>query len=202
MDKHIILPEDCIFTKDLENFTKSSDKYITLLINFSDLKNLEKNKNVMNNKFDRIIIDEYHELSASHTELYDIAIKIPSKHKWAVTATPFVNKEMINNIINFIAKTKIQSKNISKYKMYINTFSDMFRKNTKKTIEKEFKLPKIKEISYYLNFSDKERLYYDTLISNDKTKLEQMKRYFCINPSLLSLKLRPWLFKKPSNPDF
>jgi SNF2 family DNA or RNA helicase len=184
-EKHIILPEDCEFVTDLQNFRKNNDKYTTIVITYPDLKYICNFKDICNTLWDRIIIDEYHELTNLPDEMYYMMEnKISAKYKWAVTATPFINKNMIHNIVNFVAKNKINSKNISKYKMYINTFVDMFRKNTKKTIEKELKLPKIKESTYYLNFSEKESLYYNTLISSDNQKLEQMKRYFCINPSL------------------
>ncbi len=152
--------------------------YITTYLNYSSIQNIKFIE------FDRIIVDEYHELVNNYKQIYEQIKKINSKYKWAITATPFVNKEMIYNIVNFIAKYPINSKNISKYKMYINTFTDMFRKNVKRTIEKELKLPKIKELVYYLDFSDKERLYYDTLLNTDTVKLQETKRFFCINPSL------------------
>lgn len=173
-NKHIKLPDNSTFQI---NNLEPSDKKITLLISFDNL-----NSDITNKEWDRLIVDEYHE-TVNSVQNSSIT-KIKSKFKWAVTATPFVNKEMIHNIMNFIAKNKIQSKNIGKYKMYINLFADMFRKNTKRTIEKEIKLPKIKESSYYLNFSDKEKLFYDTLMNTNGDKLEQMRRFFCINPSL------------------
>lgn len=176
IQKHIIMPENHDYC--INNVIHQEGKFITNIVTYDKIKELTELPD-----FDRIIVDEYHEVF-SNKSLREKLEKINSKYKWAVTATPFINKEMIHNILNFIAKNKIANTNISKYKMYINLFADMFRKNTKRTIEKELKLPKIKEISYYLKFSEKEKLYYTTLINNNKEKLEQLQRYFCINPSL------------------
>lgn len=130
-------------------------------------------------KFTRVVIDEFHEIAEVKGSQVD---KLNADFKWVVTATPFVNSSMIANIINFVGKVPIQYQNITKYKKYINTFSEMFRKNTKKNVETELGLPQIKELKYYLTFSSKEKLFYDSIVnSNDIIK---MKRNFCINPSL------------------
>ncbi len=130
-------------------------------------------------KFNRVVVDEFHEIVNEKANNLD---KLHANFKWVVTATPFVNSQMINNILNWIGKYPIQYQQITKYKKYINTFSEMFRKNTKQNVEKEIGLPQIKEIKYYLTFSQKERLYYDSICnSSDANK---MRKNFCINPNL------------------
>ncbi len=130
-------------------------------------------------KFNRVVIDEFHEIVNEQANNLD---KLHANFKWVVTATPFVNSQMINHILNWIGKYPIQYQQITKYKKYINTFSEMFRKNTKANVEKEIGLPQIKEIKYYLTFSQKERLYYDSICnSSDANK---MRKNFCINPNL------------------
>ena len=132
-----------------------------------------------NFKFTRIVIDEFHEIADIKYNLVD---KLNADYKWVVTATPFVNSHMIAHIINFVGKYPIQYQNIIKYKKYINIFSEMFRKNTKKNVENEINLPHIKEIKYFLTFSQKEKLFYESIINNQD--VIKMKRNFCINPSL------------------
>ncbi len=130
-------------------------------------------------KFTRIVVDEFHEIINEKDNNID---KLNADYKWVVTATPFVNSQMINHILNWVGKYPIKYNNITKYKNHINTFSEMFRKNTKKNVENELNLPQIKEIKYYLNFSQKERLFYDSITnSQDESK---MKKNFCINPNL------------------
>ena len=137
---------------------------------------------MLKKKWNRVIIDEYHEII--NKDIYKKIQKINTEYKWIVTATPFVSVEIMHHILNFIGKNKIESKKIGKYKMYIEIYADLFRKNTKKSVEIEFKLPKIKESIYYLNFTEKEKLFYDTLNYENKKDTEQKQRYFCINPSL------------------
>ena len=141
-------------------------------------------QNLLNFNWDRVIIDEYHEIITKPN--YDVIKNIKSKYKWAITATPFINKDIVYYLINYIGKNKIESKKISKYKMYINVYAEIFRRNTKKTIENELKLPKIKEITYYLNLSAKERLFYDS-IQNLKVKNKEkdaIRKQYCITPYL------------------
>ncbi len=130
-------------------------------------------------KFTRVVVDEFHEIVNSPFNNLD---KLYADFKWVVTATPFVNSQMINNILNWVGKYPIQYQQITKYKKYINTFSEMFRKNTKTNVTSELGLPQIKEIKYYLTLSPKERLYYDSICNS--ADAHKMKKNFCINPNL------------------
>ena len=143
--------------------------------------------------YDRLIVDEFHELfdyNIKKTNSYEKIVQINSKFRWAVSATPLINSSMIYNIFNFVAKNKINLLNITKYKMYLDIFSDMFRRNTKQSILAELELPKIHEQIYYLGLSNKEELRYNSLsITNNYiniTKTEFIKRQmdFCINPAM------------------
>jgi SNF2 family DNA or RNA helicase len=112
--------------------------------------------------------------------------EVNSEYKWAITGTPFVNSLMINNILNFIAKHKITSPNISKYKMYLDVFCDMFRKNTKESVESELALPKIKEMTYILRLSEMESTMLNSICGSGIDKETSITRQmaFCINPNL------------------
>ena len=93
---------------------------------------------------------------------------------------------MINNILNFVAQHKIKSPNISKYKMYLDVFCDMFRKNTKESVECELVLPKINEMTYILTLSEIESNMLNSIcnsgIDKETSVIRQMA--FCINPNL------------------
>jgi SNF2 family DNA or RNA helicase len=168
------------------HWIKEYEKHVNIEYNTNNIliTTFDKmNSEILNDEYDRLIVDEYHEVVLK-SEIYDKINEIKTKYKWAVTATPFINNDMIYNIVNFIAKNKLESKKIAKYKMYLEVFSEMFRKNTKLNITQEVKLPPVKEITYYLTLSNRERLYYDTLIDSKGICFDLMKRYFCINPNL------------------
>jgi SNF2 family DNA or RNA helicase len=150
-----------------------------MICTFSDILKLKLNDII----WDRVIIDEFHELTENEN-CYDEIINIKSKFKWAVTATPFVNEKMMFFIINFVCKEKIKEINIGKYKRYVDLFTLIFRKNTKENVKVEHNIPKINQETYYFDFTEKERLYYDSIIDNNKEEINKKKRFFCINPCL------------------
>ncbi len=173
-NSELIVCNGAISPHDIAQYNESAEKLI-VLGTFEHLKSGA----FIKFKFTRIVIDEFHEIADVKGSMID---KLNADFKWVVTATPFVNSNMISNILNWVGKVPVQYANITKYKKYINTFSEMFRKNTKANVTSELGLPQIKEIKYYLTFSQKEKLFYDS-ICNSKD-IVQMKRNFCINPSL------------------
>lgn len=177
--KHIKDEQNFInFNSSGSSLVPDSSNY-TILISFSDYN--EHFEFLNNIKWDRVIIDEFHETIIK--KFYNKVINIKAKYKWAVSATPFINSDMIFNILNFIASKKITNTKISKHKKYLDIFTNMFRRNTKDSITAEVKLPRIKEIAYYLDFSEKERLYYKTVEYKDT--IDRLK--FCINPNIYLL---------------
>jgi len=167
---------------ELNNLKKSDDKSIIALVTYAKL---ETCKNILKIDFTRLIIDEFHELYDKKDKTFPLIDDIKSKYKWAVTGTPFVNSFMINKILNFIVKNKITNEKISKYKAYLDTFCEMFRKNTKESVEQELELPRINEKIYILKLSDFERTIYDSLTTGvDKDTLITRQMAFCVNPNL------------------
>ncbi len=173
-NSELIVCNGLISPQDILQYNETVEKLI-VIATFEHLKSGA----FIKFKFTRIVIDEFHEIADVKGSMID---KLNADFKWVVTATPFVNSNMIGHIINFVGKVPIQYSNITKYKKYINTFSEMFRKNTKANVTSELGLPQIKEIKYYLIFSQKEKLFYDSICYSKD--IMQMKRNFCINPSL------------------
>ena len=171
-----------IYTNDTIDLTKYKKPTI-VLITYHKLTIFKK---LLTTQFTRLIIDEFHELFDKKDKSYPLINDIKSHYKWAITATPFVNSLMINNILNFIAKYKITSPYISKYKMYLDIFCNMFRKNTKESVECEITLPKINEITYILTLSEMENVMLNSIctsgIDKETSVIRQMA--FCINPNL------------------
>jgi hypothetical protein len=167
---------------DSIDLTTYSDKPTIVLIVY---KKLEKCSKLLTTRFTRLIIDEFHELFDKKDMIFPLVNEVNAKYKWAVTGTPFVNSLMINNILNFVVKNKITNPSISKYKAHINTFCDMFRKNTKESVALELALPRINEKIYVLKLSDFEKTMYDSLDSGvDAETLITRQMAFCINPNL------------------
>jgi len=134
--------------------------------------------------YTRVIVDEFHEICDKDMTYFSRICEINALYKWAISATPLINESMIFNIAQFISKNKPQNKNISKYKSYLNVFSQMFRRNTKESTKHESNMKKIKELVYYFDFSEKEKLFYDSLeITNNHEKF-QRKLDFCIHPNI------------------
>ncbi len=151
--------------------------------------------------WDRVIIDEFHELfTSSQTKgksstdttsqtntnsRFDTILAIKATNRWAVTATPFINDNMLFNLLNFISDVGGISPDIVKYSRHIETFSKMCRRNTKSNVTDDVNLPQIKEETYTLEFSDKERTYYDSLGAVGTEDITIMQRKTCINPNLI-----------------
>jgi SNF2 family DNA or RNA helicase len=168
--------------KDIDS-KKYKDKSVIVLVTYDKLKSHSK---LLNIQFTRLIIDEFHELFDKKDKNFPLINDVKSEYKWAITGTPFVNSSMINNILNFVAKNKITSPNISKYKMYLDVFCEMFRKNTKESVESELSLPKINEKTYVLTLSEMERTMLDSIYASPVDKETSITRQmaFCVNPNL------------------
>lgn len=170
----------CYSGEDIEStpLTKS----VIYLITYKKLFDYKK---LFKTEFTRFIIDEFHELF-DKKEKYPEIEKIQAKYKWAITATPFVNSSMIYNIMNFIAEIPITNMEVTKYLHFINVFCEMFRKNTKESIEGELSLPKINEITYILSLSEMESTMLNSICNSSVDKETSITRQmaFCINPNL------------------
>lgn len=182
---HLLDHWECEFKKHIDgrritlfkNLNSSRDNCIVL----ASFTFFQEHKELYDGNWTRVIFDEFHEV-VSNNELHNRALSVKSEYKWAVTATPFINSDMIFNIINLVISKKLTNsdKSIGKYNRYFDTFCSVFRKNTKKSTTIESLLPPIRETIYYLGLSVKEKFYYDSLDHNDL----KARRLFCINPSL------------------
>jgi SNF2 family DNA or RNA helicase len=172
-----------IYTDDSINLNNYKHKPTIVLITYHKLSIFKK---LLTTNFTRLIIDEFHELFDKRDKTFPLINDVKAQYKWAITGTPFVNSSMINNILNFIAKHKITSPCISKYKMYLDVFCDMFRKNTKESVEVELYLPKIVENTYILTLSEMERTMLNSICNSgvDENTSVARQMAFCINPNL------------------
>lgn len=133
----------------------------------------------------RIIIDEFHEMSEIHLrQFYSLETNVIM---WLVTATPFVNNVVTDNIISLTTKkennTEINNvQYLSKYKEYINEYAKLFRINTKNSVKQELNMPSVTHYKYYVSLSYDEQCCYDVM----RMKCESTNRLkiFCVNPNI------------------
>jgi hypothetical protein len=173
----LIVYDNTINIKTLISDTKS----IIIICKYKDIT-----PKLLKVHFTRLIIDEFHEFFDTHTNSTNIH-NIKANYKWAVTGTPLINSDMIYNILNFVVKNKVPKSDISKYKVYLDIFEDMFRKNTEESVKCELRLPKINEKIYILKLSPLERIMLDSIMNNNtlsKKELEDRQMAICTNVNL------------------
>lgn len=153
-----------------------------------------RNKNLLNEncpiiqliKFNRIIIDDIHELYKFKNIEYFIQIinSIKSNYIWCLSNHPFENCNLkFYNILNILTYSKntdyLLNKNIRKYIEY-----NLFRRNTKNSVKNEIVLKKINKIYKPLNFSLTETIIYDFFKLFDNKNNNIFLKYFCCHPNI------------------
>lgn len=133
------------------------------LPNFIKIVKYSKIKDVKFQQFQRIIVDEIHELYSNPEYKYilEICFKTGCQFKWGISATPFPVPNSIYNLIRFLTEKELYYQNLERYVHYYDTYYKIFRKNTLENIVKEIKLPEAIEHNLLLEFNDQERILYD-----------------------------------------
>jgi SNF2 family DNA or RNA helicase len=138
--------------------------------------------------WNRIIIDEFHELNAQtkNNQLLTTIKLFKSNYRWCMTGTPFDKTHTsLLNIINFISHCDNNLSIISNASVFNHVKHDMFRRNTKKSVEEEYKLPPLKETVLKLQFSKTEwLLYYAYLADSNIDKFSPLVRQMCCHPKI------------------
>jgi SNF2 family DNA or RNA helicase len=114
-------------------------------------------------KFNRIIVDEIHELYSNpeYKNILELCFKTGCQYKWGISATPFPVPNSIYNLIRFLTEKELYFSNLDRYSYFYHSYYKIFRKNTLENIVKEIKLPSAIEHNLLLNFNDHERILYD-----------------------------------------
>lgn len=140
----------------------------------------------------RIIVDEFHEIykEFGYTYIHNILQHLHSDHKWCVTATPFGHKNYLGYITDFLSNYKnsddILNEHIFRNDNVVDFISsNCFRRNTKLSVEAEYKLPSPVEKVISLKFSTTERLMYNAYLANqDNDRFSVYLRQLCCHPQL------------------
>lgn len=138
----------------------------------------------------RIVVDEIHEVYTNPKMKYVSAILpfFQANYKWCLTATPFdKTDECLLSMVRYVTDSfDTTDSNVFKDKViaeYLN--KNFFRRNTKKSVMSEYKLPPLKEHIVWLNFSKTEWMIYNAYMANANVdKFGVLIRQICCHPKL------------------
>jgi SNF2 family DNA or RNA helicase len=138
----------------------------------------------------RIVIDEFHEpyTVSKYSYVKNIIPLLKGTYKWIVTGTPFDKGtscffkmfDFVTNYKNDIGENII---NIPEIKDHMT--NSFFRRNTKKSMEDECKLPELKEKIVWLRFTHTERMMYNAYLTDpNMNKFSVIIRQLCCHPKI------------------
>jgi SNF2 family DNA or RNA helicase len=137
------------------------------------------------NNFDRLIIDEGHELTTeSYRDNWNKLICFNPKHKWLLTATPFINTESLYNIIQFLVGKNFYDNKIGHNINIYPQLAKVFLRKIKQNLT-ELDLPSINIIDTFIKFSKIERNILDAEMSASREHINiQNLRRLCVDAQL------------------
>jgi SNF2 family DNA or RNA helicase len=141
-------------------------------------------------KWNRVIIDEFHELYTVDKYQYmkNFLPVIEGNYRWCVTGTPFDKSSecmlrMLDYVTNYANHYGDRILNVNSIAEHMQ--AGFFRRNTKKSVMAEYQLPPIKESIVWLRFSHTERMMYNAYLANpDNDKYSIFLRQLCCHPKL------------------
>lgn len=167
------------------------------LYNFINIFN--KDVNMFNLYWHRVVIDEYHEIEDS--ALFEKLKFLESDYRWIISGTPFkehcitsasdLQSTSLSKIVDYLTwKTNIiNTIDLSEFNNY-NYIKNHFSRNTHNKNVSILKLPDIKEETVWLNFTETERMIYNAYLADpNNTAYDIFLRQLCCHP-LLSEKIR------------
>jgi SNF2 family DNA or RNA helicase len=138
----------------------------------------------------RVVIDEFHEpyTVKKYSFVKNIIPHIKGNFKWAVTGTPFdKDTTCFYKMLDFVTqyKSNLGDKIINVNDVKDHMMNNFFRRNTKKSVEEEFKLPELKEKIVWLRFTHTERMMYNAYLSDPNVnRFSEIIRQICCHPKI------------------
>lgn len=138
----------------------------------------------------RIVIDEFHEIYTVDKYKYmsNLLPFFKSTYRWCVTGTPFEkSSNCLLHMVNFLSdySNTAGDKIFSNNELVDHLSKNMFRRNTKKSIEIEHKLPPLEEETIMLKFTPTERMMYNAYLANpNNDKHSIFLRQLCCHPKI------------------
>jgi len=147
------------------------------------------NPNVMLIKWHRLIIDEFHEIHSNdkYKAVQNLLPLFQANYRWVVTGTPFISTNSMLYMVDFLTNygSKGNKEILSSLPIIEYLSKKCFRRNTKKSVEQEYKLPPIEEEILLLKFTKTERMMYNAYLADgNNNKFSQYLRQLCCHPNL------------------
>ncbi len=158
-----------------------------------------KDVNIFNIYWHRVVIDEFHEIEDSNLFLKLKFLK--SDYRWIISGTPFKEKSIISHteledtsLSSVVDYLTFGTNNINKLDLFEQNnytyIKNHFSRNTHKKNIKILKLPNIKEETVWLNFTDTERMIYNAHLADPNNSINDVfLRQICCHP-MISEKIR------------
>jgi SNF2 family DNA or RNA helicase len=140
--------------------------------------------NILDNfYYQNIIFDEFHEIKDG---VFNDTLKLfNSKYRWNITATPFANG--LNSFVNSIRNITNKNFDYIDDKIdvnIINSFSKLYRRNTKESIKEEYTQTEITDTLKLLKFTEQERRIYDAHSLNKSNSTKDFLIKLCCDTSI------------------
>lgn len=159
----------------------------------------DKDVNIFNIYWHRVVIDEFHEIEDSNLFL---KLKfLESDYRWIISGTPFkekqiythteIDKTSLSSVIDYLSfgVNKINTIDIFE-KIPYSYIKNHFSRNTHNKNIKILKLPEIVEETVWLNFTETERMIYNAYLADPNNTVNDIfLRQLCCHP-LISEKIR------------
>jgi len=185
-------------TKTAMTFIKSNDFNLETIVEQMDKlydefktnpKKLSEKKPILNLMFfHRIAFDEFHEVILNYPTIHKILPLFRGTYRWAITGTPFNNKDTIclDSMVKFITNNDSSIEKLFENKIinkYFNT--SFYRRNTKQSVRNEYRLEPYDEKTLFLKMSPTERAIYNAYLANPNiNRYSTLVRQLCDDPRI------------------
>jgi len=138
----------------------------------------------------RIVIDEFHEpyVISKYKAVENMIPLLRSKYRWCVSGTPFDKGSLcFYKIFDFVTnyKNKLGYQIICMEDIKNHMSDNFFKRNTKKSVEDEFKLLDLKERIIWLKFTHTERMMYNAYLTDPNvSRFDEIIRQICCHPKI------------------
>lgn len=159
----------------------------------------EKDVNIFNIYWHRVVIDEFHEIETSN--LFVRLKYLESNYRWIISGTPFketsissyceIDRTSLSEILDYLTWDLNMINKVNIYdKIGYQYIRDHFSRNTHSANIKILQLPDVNEQTIWLKFTDTERMIYNAYLADQNNKPEDIfLRQICCHP-MISEKLR------------
>lgn len=151
-----------------------------------DIFKFEDIPNIDFNNYERVIVDEIHELYSDEKireESFEKLLDTQCKYKWGISGTPFVDLNSTSYILQYLVDEEIFFEPLGRFKRFYDMYLKIFRKNTKENIIKEIQFPNVNEFNLFLDLNSKEKMIYEAeIISNkhkEKKNIDHLRKCCC-----------------------